>query len=69
MRANIIRDRLEVGQDLLRILDDLLVLQHGFVVRDVDCRGLRGELGVDALGIGVTLAEGLESRDSLCYMI
>lgn len=65
MRADIVSDGLEVREDLLGLIDDLLVLQDGLVVRDVDRRGLGGVCRVDALGIGVAFAEGLEGRDGL----
>ncbi len=65
MRANIVRHRLERLQDLLSLIDDSLVLQHGAVVRKVDRGGLGGVLGVDALCFAVSFPESLEGSDGL----
>lgn len=66
VRAHVVRDGLELAQELLRLVDDGLVAQHRAVVREVDRRRLRGERGVDALGVPVPLAERLEGCDGLC---
>lgn len=66
MHANIIRDGLEVTQNLLRLVDDGLVLQDGAVMRQVDRCRLGIELAGDALGIRVTLAECLQGGNGFC---
>ena len=66
VRRHVVRHGLEAGEGLLRLVDDGLVLEDGTVVRKVDGGGLRGELRRDALGIRMSLAEGLQARDGLC---
>ena len=66
VRGNVVGDRLEVLNDLLGLVNDGLVLQHGAVVREVDGRRLRGILPVFALRVAVALAEGLDAGDGLC---
>ena len=63
VRGNVIRSRLEVLKELLGIVNNRFILQHGTVVRKIDRRGLRRELSMDALGVGVPFAEGLEGAD------
>ncbi len=64
--TDVVRDGLEVTQDLLRLVDDRLVLQNGAVMRQVDGRRLGVELAGDALGFRVALAECLQGCDGLC---
>src|SRR6266702_8502492 len=64
--TDVVRDGLEVTQDLLRLVDDRLVLQNGTVMRQVDGRRLGVELAGDALGFRVALAERLQGGDGLC---
>ena len=66
LRAHVVRDGLEVAEDLLGLVDDSLVTENRTVVLEVDGRRLGSELALDALGIGVPLAERLEGRNSLC---
>lgn len=66
MRVYIIGNGLERLQCTLRLVNHSLVLQHTAVVRNVDGRRLRGERGMNALRLGVPLAEGLEGGDGLC---
>lgn len=65
MRAHVVRNGLEIAEDLLRLIHDSLVLKDGAVVLEVDGGRLRGVLSIDALSVRVPLAEGLESRDRL----
>jgi hypothetical protein len=65
MRLHIISDGFERLQRTLRLIDHGLVLQDAAVVRNVNGRGLRRERRVDALSLGVPLAEGLERGDGL----
>ncbi len=67
VRAHVVRDGLEFTEDLLGLVNNALVPENGAIVLEVDRRGLRRELRVDALGIAVPLAERLESRNGLCY--
>ena len=66
MCVDVVCHGLEITQDLLRLIDDGLVLQHGAVVREVDGRRSGVELAGDALGIRVALAERLQGCDGLC---
>lgn len=66
LRAHVIRDGLEPAEELLGFVYNGFVLQHRTVVREVDRRRRRCSLRVDALGIRVPLAEGLQRRDGLC---
>lgn len=63
MSADIIGHGLELLEQLLRLVNDGLVLQHGAVVLDVHGRGLGFQRGLDALGVGVAFAECLQGRD------
>ena len=65
VHAGVVRDGFKVAQDLLRLVDDGLVLQDGAVVRKVDGRRLRFELACDELGVRVALAERLQGSDGL----
>lgn len=63
MGADIISDRLEVGQNFLGLIDDGLVLENRAVVGEVDSGRLRRELTLNALSVSMTLAEGLEGSN------
>jgi len=63
---HVICDNLELLQKLLDVVNDCLVLQDGAVVRKVDGGGLSCVLRLDALGVAVPFAEGLQSGDGLC---
>ena len=63
--ADIVGGGLEVLQVLLGVVNNSLVLQNRAVVSEVNGGGLAGVVVVDTLGIGVTLAEGLDGSDGL----
>lgn len=67
--AHVVGDRLELLQELLGLVNDGGVPQNRAVVSEVNSGGLRIELRVDALGIRVPLAEGLEGGDGLCSIV
>lgn len=60
LRLDVVRDRLEPGQELLALLDDRLVLEHVAVVGKVDLDLGLLEVGRLDLGVGRALAEGGE---------
>ena len=62
---NVVVDRLELGQDLLGLLDGGLVLEDGLVSREVDLRGGSLEGGVSVDGGRVSGSERLEGREGL----
>lgn len=66
VRRDVVRDGLELAEQLLRVVDDGGVLQHGAVVRGVDGGRLRAVVLREALGLAVSLAEGLQRGDGLC---
>lgn len=65
-RGNVVCHRLEVFEQLLRLVDDGLVLQDGAVMGKVNGCRLVGIVVGQSLGIGVTLAEGLEGGNGFC---
>lgn len=60
MCVDIIGHRFEVFQQLLRLVNYGLVLQYGAVMCEVNSGRLRVVLSGEALGLRVSLAEGLE---------
>ena len=64
--AHVVRDGFEVAEDLLSLVNDGLVAEDSAVVLEVNGRGLRSELRLNALGVAVPLAECLEGRNGLC---
>ena len=66
LRAHVVRDGLELVEELLRLVHDRLVLEHRAVVREVDGGRLSVELGLYPLCVRVALAEGLQGGDGLC---
>ena len=54
---NVVSDRLELGEDLLSLANDILVPEHLVVVGKVDVGFLLLELGELTLGVISTLAE------------
>lgn len=66
MGGDVVRDRLEVLEQFLGLVDNLLVLEDGAVVRDVDRGRLRRERVAGELRVVVTFAEGLQRGDRLC---
>ena len=64
--AHVVRDGFEVAEDLLSLVNDGLVAEDSAVVLEVNGRGLRSELCLNALGVAVPLAECLEGRNGLC---
>jgi hypothetical protein len=65
LSSNIVCRGFERVEMLLDFVDDGLIFEDGTVVREVNFRGLFGELGHSAAGILVALLEGLEGSDSL----
>ena len=63
--ADVVGHGLEVLQQLLRLVNNGLVLQHRAVMSEVDGCRLRGVLVGEPLGIGVSLSEGLNSGNGL----
>lgn len=63
--ADVVGGGLEVVQELLSLIDNGLVLQYRAVASEVNGGGLASEVVVNTLGIGVTLAEGLDGSDGL----
>lgn len=60
MRADIVCHGLEVPQQLLRLVDNGLVLENGAVVCEVDSGGLRGVVVRETHGVTISLAESLQ---------
>lgn len=67
LSVDIVRDRLEALEEFFSLVDDLLVLQNVAVLGEVDGGGLAGGLRVEALSVGVALAESLKRRNGLCW--
>ena len=65
MSINIVCHGLELVQQFLGVIYDPLVFQNRTIVGEVNRRGLRGELSVNTLSIGVALAESLKSSNGL----
>ena len=68
MRADVVGHGLEVAQDLLGLVDDGLVLEHGAVVLEVEGRRLRRQRVARQLRVMVPLAERLKRCDRLCVL-
>jgi len=66
MCVYIVGNRLEILQELLGLIDDVLIFKDRAVVGKVDSGRLRGQLAMNSLSVGMSLAECLESCDSLC---
>ena len=49
--ADIVRDGFKVAQDLLRLIDNSLVLQNGAIMREIDGRWLGVQLARNALSL------------------
>ena len=64
--ADIVCHGLVARQNFFCLIDNGLVLQNRAVVREVYGGRLSLKLAMYPLGVGVTLAEGLEGSDSLC---